>query len=76
MTLSKCSKYLQFNFVRRMEEIHGLHTETRLGTQAHQNRLLKSSCLFNFKNEGFRMMEIGIPHDVVDEFWNLDQLTT
>ena len=58
----------------RLKEIHELHTETRLGTQAHQNRLLKSSCLINFKNEGFRMMEIGVPHDMVEEFWNSDNL--
>ena len=34
--------------LRRLEEIHGLHTETKLGTDYHMKRLLKSSCLFNF----------------------------
>ena len=60
--------------LRRLEEIHGLHTETRIGTKAHMNRLLKSSCLFNFKNEGFKMMKMGVPNDVTDEFWSEDLL--
>ena len=60
--------------LRRLEEIHGLHTETKLGTESHKKRLLKSSCLFNFKNEGFKMREVGVPHDVIDEFWNNDNL--
>ena len=60
--------------LRRLEELHGLHTETRIGTKAHQKRLLKSSCLFNFKNEGFKMMSLGIPQNVTDEFWSEDQL--
>ena len=62
--------------LRRLEEIHGLHTETQLGTQGHMKRLLKSSCLFNFKNEGFRIMDLGVPHDVIDEFWNDEKFTS
>ena len=34
----------------------------------------KSSCLFNFKNEGFKMMKIGVPQNVTDEFWSEDNL--
>ena len=60
--------------LRRLEEIHGLHTETKIGTKSHRKRLLRSSCLFNFKNEGFRMMSIGVPHNVTDEFWSQDLL--
>ena len=60
--------------LRRLEEIHNLHTETKIGTKAHMNRLLKSSCLFNFKNEGFKMMKLGVPVNVVDEFCTEDHL--
>ena len=35
---------------------------------------LKRSCLFNFKNEGFKMMKIGVPQNVTDEFWSEDSL--
>ena len=49
-------------------------SECRIGTKEHQKRLLKSFCLFNFKNEGFKMMSIGIPKNVTDEFWSEDRL--
>ena len=60
--------------LRRLKELHNLHTKTKIGTKAHMNRLLKSSCLFNFKNEGFKMMKLGVPENVIDEFWSEDNL--
>ena len=60
--------------LRKLEEIHNLQTETMIGTKAHMNKLLKSSCLFNFKNEGFKMMKLGVPENVIDEFWSEDNL--
>ena len=56
---------------RRLEEIHNLHLETKIGTKAHMNRLLWSSCLLNLKNEGFKMMKLGVPEN---EFWSEDNL--
>ena len=47
---------------------------TKIGMKAHMNRLLKSSCLFNFKNEGFKMMKLGVPENVVDELLCEDNL--
>ena len=62
-------KYIEsvHSSLRRLEEIHNLHTETKIGTKAHMNRI-------NFKNEGIKMMKLGVPENVMDEFWSEDNL--